>query len=397
MPRLRGELSPMQAHGFEVYRLVEKTPKVIDVGALGSLVKALIVRGYEVIGPTVRDNAIVFDHIESSEELPAGWTDEQAPGHYRLKRRKDKAIFGYAVGPQSWKKYLHPADVKLWSAERQGGTFRILNNESQPKRPYAFLGVRGCDLAAIAVQDRVLIKDKYRDPIYGSRRDSTFIVAVQCTQAAATCFCASMGTGPQAKQGFDLSLTELLDDNRHVFLVHAGSERGAALLSELEAAPATKEHLQQAETAVEAAAQQQVRNLDNTGITELLYQNFEHPRWDNVAARCLTCANCTMVCPTCFCTTVEDVSDVSGEHAERWRRWDSCFTLNFSYIHGGSVRASAKSRYRQWMTHKLAAWLDQFGTSGCVGCGRCITWCPVGIDITEEVRAIREGGINGNP
>jgi formate hydrogenlyase subunit 6/NADH:ubiquinone oxidoreductase subunit I len=364
---------------------------------LGSLVKALILRGYEVIGPTVRDNAIVFDRIESSEELPAGWTDEQAPGHYRLKRREDNAIFGYAVGPQSWKKYLHPADVKLWSAERQGETFRILNNDSQPKRPYAFLGVRACDLAAIAVQDRVLIKDKYRDPVYGSRRDSAFIVAVQCTQSAATCFCASMGTGPQAKHGFDLSLTELLDDNRHVFLVHVGSERGAELLSELEAAPASEEHLRQAETVVETAARQQVRNIDNTGIKELLYQNFEHPRWDNVAARCLTCANCTMVCPTCFCTTVEDVSDVSGEHAERWRRWDSCFTLNFSYIHGGSVRASAKSRYRQWMTHKLASWIDQFGTSGCVGCGRCITWCPVGIDITEEVGAIREGGKNGNP
>jgi formate hydrogenlyase subunit 6/NADH:ubiquinone oxidoreductase subunit I len=206
-----------------------------------------------------------------------------------------------------------------------------------------------------------------------------------------------MGTGPRAKDGFDLALTELLDDNRHVFLVHVGSERGAELLSELEAAPATEEHLRQAETVVEAAARQQVRTIDNTGIKELLYQNFEHPRWDNVAARCLTCANCTMVCPTCFCTTVEDVSDVSGEHAERWRRWDSCFTLNFSYIHGGSVRASAKARYRQWMTHKLASWIDQFGTSGCVGCGRCITWCPVGIDITDEVRAIREGGKNGNP
>ena len=167
-PRLRGQPSPIQACGIEVNRLIENTPKVIDVGGLGSLVKALILRGYEVIGPTVRDNAVVFDNIESSEELPAGWTDEQAPGHYRLKRREDKAIFGYAVGPQSWKKYLHPADVKLWSAERQGGTFRILNNESQPKRPYAFLGVRACDLTAIAVQDRVLIRDKYSDPVYGS-------------------------------------------------------------------------------------------------------------------------------------------------------------------------------------------------------------------------------------
>ncbi len=375
---------------------MERPPKVFDINGLGSLVEALVRRGYEVIGPTLRDNAIILDHIESAKELPAGWTDEQAPGRYRLKRREDGAIFRYAVGPDSWKKYLHPADVKLWSAERQDGTFRFLNEETEPKRPLAFLGVRACELAAIGIQDRVLTEDKYRDPVFGSRREGAFIVAVQCAQAAATCFCASMGTGPRAKPGFDLALTELLEDNRHRFLVQAGSEAGAELLSNLATVPATDEDLRQADAVIEGATQQQVRSIDNTGIKELLYQNFEHPRWDNVAARCLTCANCTMVCPTCFCTTVEDGIDVTGEHAERWRRWDSCFTLNFSYIHGGSVRGSAKARYRQWITHKLASWIDQFGTSGCVGCGRCITWCPVGIDITEEVRAIREGEKNGN-
>jgi sulfhydrogenase subunit beta (sulfur reductase) len=132
------------------------------------------------------------------------------------------------------------------------------------------------------------------------------------------------------------------------------------------------------------------RTMDTKGIKELLYRNYENPRWDDVAKRCLTCGNCTMVCPTCFCTTVEDITDLTGEHVERWRKLDSCFTMDFSYIHGGSVRSSPRARYRQWMTHKLATWIDQFGTSGCVGCGRCITWCPVGIDITEETGAIRD-------
>ncbi len=141
---------------------------------------------------------------------------------------------------------------------------------------------------------------------------------------------------------------------------------------------------------VAKVAQQMGRTMDTAGLKDLLCRNYEHPRWDEVAARCLACANCTMACPTCFCTTVEDVTDLTGTHAERWRKWDSCFSLDFSYIHGGSVRSSARARYRQWMTHKLATWMDQFGTSGCVGCGRCITWCPVAIDITEEVRAIRE-------
>jgi len=377
--------------------VAQPSEHILGADQMGKLIEALVRKGYEVIGPTLRDGAIVYDKVESVGDLPAGWTDEQDPGRYRLKRRDDDALFGYAVGPQSWKKYLHPAEVRLWSAERQGGTFRILNNEAKPERPHAFLGSRACELAAIAVQDRVLLEDKYRDPIYDQRRRGAFIIAVQCTQAAATCFCASMGTGPQVSAGFDLVLTELLGSKGHRFVVATGSDRGAEILAELEVVPATEKDRQEAGARVEAAAHQQVRSLDTTGIKELLYQNFEHPRWDNVASRCLTCANCTMVCPTCFCTSVEDVTDITGDHAERWRRWDSCFTQSFSYIHGGSVRTSAKARYRQWMTHKLASWIDQFGSSGCVGCGRCITWCPVGIDITEEVRAIREGGKNGNP
>ena len=382
----------------------QEVDAILAASELGNLIAALVRRGYAVVGPTVRDGAIIYDQIESLQDLPAGWTDEQAPGHYRLKRRNDQALFGYVVGPQSWKKYLHPADVRLWSAERQGGTFRILNNEVKPRAPQAFVGVRACELAAIAVQDRVLLEDKYQDPIYGARREGVFLIAVQCTQSAPTCFCRSMGTGPAVASGpecetspVDLVLTELQGSRGHRFLVRAGSERGAKMLAEVKTTQASDADVHEAETGVEKAGSQQVRSIDNNGIQELLYQNFEHPRWDNVAARCLTCANCTMVCPTCFCTTVEDVSDVTGEHAERWRRWDSCFTQTFSYIHGGSVRTSTKARYRQWMTHKLAAWIDQFGSSGCVGCGRCITWCPVGIDITEEVRALREGGSHGNP
>jgi ferredoxin len=174
-------------------------------------------------------------------------------------------------------------------------------------------------------------------------------------------------------------------------VVEAGTETGAEVLAELQAPKAGAKAVRQAEAAVEAAAAAITRRLDTTGIRDLLYQAFEHARWDDVSARCLNCGNCTLVCPTCFCSTVEDSSDVGGTQAERWRRWDSCFVQSFSYIHGGSVRMSSRSRYRQWLTHKLGAWIDQFGTSGCVGCGRCITWCPVGIDITQEVAAIRGG------
>ncbi len=254
---------------------------------------------------------------------------------------------------------------------------------------YAFIGVRSCELHAIAIQDRVMLEGAYPDPFYAARREGAFIVAVNCTVAGGTCFCVSMETGPKADAGYDIALTEVVEPGRHVFVCEAGSERGAELLAELDAEPAAEADLGAAAAGVASAAANQGRVMETAGIKELLYENLEHPRWDEVSERCLTCGNCTMVCPTCFCTTVEDSTDLAGDVAERTRSWDSCFTMDFSYVHGGSVRSSSSSRYRQWMTHKLASWIDQFGSSGCVGCGRCITWCPVAIDITEEVAAIR--------
>ncbi|HYM91022.1 MAG TPA: 4Fe-4S dicluster domain-containing protein [bacterium] len=365
-------------------------PSLLPVEGLETLCAVLRRRGYRLVGPTVRDGAIVYDEIQGPADLPVGWTDEQDGGTYRLKRRADQARFGYAVGPHSWKKFLFPSATRLWQARRtRDGGFETLEN-GEPAPRYAFIGVRSCELHAIAVQDRVFLEGAHPDPTYKARRENAFIVAVNCGQAGGTCFCVSMKTGPKATFGYDLALTETLEGGRHAFVVEVGTERGAEVLNEVAHAEAGVEDLKAADRAVARAAAQMGRMMDTTGIKELLYRNYDHPRWDDVAGRCLTCANCTMVCPTCFCSTVEDTSDLTGEHAERWRRWDSCFTMDFSYIHGGPVRSSARSRYRQWMTHKLATWIDQFGTSGCVGCGRCITWCPVGIDITEEVRAIRE-------
>ncbi len=356
---------------------------------LDELLAALRRRGFEVIGPTVRDGAIVYDGIGSTADLPVGWTDAQDGGTYRLERREDEALFGYAVGPHSWKRYLHPPELTLWRA-RRGADGELEVSEEPPEAPaYAFVGVRSCELHAIAIQDRVMVGGDYPDPFYAARREGAFIVAVNCTVAGGTCFCVSMETGPRAEAGYDLALTEVIEPDRHYFVCEAGSERGAELLAELPGAEAGEAEAAAAAAGVERAAADQGRVMETAGIKELLYENYEHPRWDEVSERCLTCGNCTMVCPTCFCTTVEDSGDLAGESAERTRRWDSCFTLDFTYVHGGSVRSSSRARYRQWMTHKLATWIDQFGSSGCVGCGRCITWCPVAIDITEEVAAIR--------
>jgi ferredoxin len=362
---------------------------IIESRDFQKLIDALTDGGFQVMGSTVRDGAIIYDRITSVAEMPVGWTDEQEAGTYRLKRRNDRALFGYVVGPHSWKKFLHPPVVRLWQSRREPNGLHFIEEKVEPPK-YAFLGVRSCELHAINIQDRVFLQGQFADRTYAANREDLFIVAINCTEPGETCFCASMKTGPKTSAGFDLSLTEILDDSTHHFVVECGSDRGASLLEQIPHRFSVEPETEHADGLLKLAAEKMGRRLETDGLKELLYRNHEHPRWEEVAGRCLTCANCTMVCPTCFCTTVEDLTDLRGEHAERWRKWDSCFTMDFSYLHGGSVRASTKSRYRQWMTHKLATWVDQFGTSGCVGCGRCITWCPVGIDITEEVRAIRQ-------
>jgi sulfhydrogenase subunit beta (sulfur reductase) len=355
---------------------------------LQRLFDVLTGRGYMLVAPIVREGAVAYDEVRRVDDLPIGWTDEQDGGNYSLKRRQDLALFGYTVGPHSWKKLLHPPRAQLWSAKQKLRGFDVA--DTSPDAPkYAFIGVRSCELHAIAIQDRVFLGGPHTDPIYKARRDSAFVVAVNCGQAGGTCFCVSMETGPKASFGFDIALTEVLEGKEHYFSVEVGTKRGADVLKQVPHREASAKETAAAGRAVARAAAQMGRSMDTADIKGLLYRNYENTRWNEVAARCLTCGNCTLVCPTCFCTTVEDVTDLKGEQAERWRRWDSCFTMDFTYIHGGSIRASNEARYRQWLTHKLGTWIDQFGTSGCVGCGRCITWCPVGIDITEEVGAIR--------
>jgi formate hydrogenlyase subunit 6/NADH:ubiquinone oxidoreductase subunit I len=341
------------------------------------------------MGPVVRDGAIVWDEVTAAGELPAGWTDEQEAGRYRLTRSDGVALFDWTVGPVSPKASLHPATVPLLSARREGSGLQLLDGDPPPPK-LAFFGLRACELAAITVLDRVLLGGDPADPVYRARREGALLIAVQCGRAGSTCFCASMGTGPGVRSGHDLVLTELLDGGRHVFVAEAGSERGAELLAGLPVTAATAAETGAVDAAVARVAAGMGRTLETEGLPALLAQNPEHPRWDVTAARCLACGNCTSVCPTCFCVTTEDTTDLAAGVSRRVRRWDSCFSVDFTYIHGGNVRSSIRSRYRQWLTHKLGFWHEQFGSSGCVGCGRCITWCPAGIDITEEARALRQ-------
>lgn len=366
------------------------SPAVVEPGDFQQILDGLAAGGFRILGPTRRGNAIVYDEITTTEDLPVGWTDEQHPAVYRLRQRHDRALFAYSAGPESWKKVFFPSSLKMWEARRENGSFSILPPDPPPAK-VALVGVRPCELAAIQIQDRVMLGGDLPDPWYRARREGSFILVAQCTSAGGTCFCASFGTGPGVENGHDLALTEVLEEGgRHFLVVEPGSEAGAALLAQVRHRPATEEEAIAARRGVLSAAARMGRTLSTHGVRDLLQGNPEGRSWDEVGKRCLSCANCTLVCPTCFCTQIEDHTNLMTGAAERWRRWDSCFHLQFSYVHGGSIRTSPRARYRQWLTHKLASWIDQFGVPGCVGCGRCITWCPAGIDLTEEVRRLRQ-------
>lgn len=372
----------------------------IEKRQLQRIVDRLREVGYRTIGPQISEGAVVYDELDSVDQLPVGYLDEQDGGKYRLDKA-GHAWFDYVVGPHSLKNFLFPPRETLLELEREEDKWQVREPED-PHTPLAVIGARSCDLHALRVQDRVFLGGQYVDPAYKKRRESLFIVAVNCRRAAATCFCHSMKTGPAVSFGFDLALTEL---EQH-FVVQIGSDQGGKVITAAQWSPCSTTQIDEArrlpeqldrrmkqrsnETSTAAPEDgPRGRHLDTSDIHDLLLGNLEHARWNDVAERCLACANCTMVCPTCFCSSVEEVTDLTGDQVRRQRQWDSCFTAEHSYMNSGVVRKTTRSQYRQWLTHKLATWIDQFGSSGCIGCGRCITWCPVGIDLTEEVAAIR--------
>lgn len=372
----------------QVEESVRREPSIITSEGLDALFAVLHGDGYQLIGPKVDTGVVALGPIDSARQLPTALRDVQAPGHYRTEADVAAGPFAHAAPANTWKQVLYPPVERLWRARRNATAFTIEGElPDVGEAPLALVGVHPCDLAAMAVLDAVLTGDgRSADGRYRARRERTLIIAADCARAVETCFCTAMGTGPRAYAGFDLVVSALpaRDANEQpLLLIAAGSETGAALLARIGRRPATAAEQAAGEAASAAVAAQMTRTMPGD-IADILRRNLDHPLWSEIAERCLGCANCTLVCPTCFCASVEDSTDLTGDTAERHRVWDSCFTIEHSYIHGGAIRNSAAARYRQWMAHKLSFWHGQFGTSGCVGCGRCIAWCPVGIDITAE-------------
>ena len=351
---------------------------------LGRLVATLRADGRDVIGPVVEDGTIVYREIEDAATLPDGVTDEQSPGRYRtLPSTGARHTFGFASSPTSWKRWTFPSSVGLGTARKDGDALTF-EPPVREIRPLAFLGARACDLAAIAVHDRVLRDGFVADDDYVARRADILTIGVDCAAPSSTCFCSSMGTGPEVTTGHDIALTEL-DEG---FVVRVGTDAGRALVDRLALGPAELASVEAAARVPEQARAVMTRTLATDGMPARLMARPDHPRWAEIAERCLACTSCTMVCPTCFCTSVTQVSDLGATQATSSRQWDSCFTLGFGAVAGGNFRSRRQDRYRQWLTHKFGTWVEQFGTMGCVGCGRCVTWCPVGIDVRDELDII---------
>lgn len=352
-------------------------------GQFETLLAAVRGAGYRLIGPQVLDGAIVLGPIGTTEEFPTGWGDRQQPGSYRLEPGVNNGhLFAWANGPQGLKPILFAPRETLWRAVREGENLRFENTTPAADK-IAVIGVRSCDLAGLSLHDKHFLH-KLEDPWYRARRAGLFLVAVDCTHPAETCFCASTGDGPSVTGGADLALSEL-DEG---FLVRAYSEAGRSVRDALPLQEPTEKHKRYVREAAQAAAQAQKRRLPKRDLRAILFSHLDHPRWAEVAERCLSCGNCVAVCPTCFCHTHRQVSPLDGGTAEQVRQWDTCYSSEHSYLHGFLLRPDTRSRYRQWLTHKLGSWHDQYGRSGCVGCGRCISWCPVGIDLTEEASAL---------
>jgi len=331
-------------------------------------------RGYKIIGPKLENSAILLRELSSFDEIPYDCGDEQAPGYYRVIRNGGD----FRNGPDSPKRYLYPPELLLFTIKPDWS----IEHPSHEIPELAFFGIKPCDLAAIKIMDRV--QGSLGDQYYLNLRSKLLIIVENCTNPGGTCFCATMQTGPFASTGFDVAYTRL---DGGLVLFQPGSDPGVELLSELNLEPATGEHARKLKEVMKNASEKARAGFALENLPEILESAIESKVYEEISERCFGCANCNMVCPTCFCFDVIDEPELDGS-AKRIRVWDGCHSYSYAQVAGGHFRKSLSARYRHWVLHKFVYWLRQFGSFGCVGCGRCITWCPAGIDIREVVAKV---------
>ncbi len=337
---------------------------VIEKNQFSSWLKKLQ-ESFQLIGPVEKEGHFVFSLIEEVNDLVMDYDTTM-------------------LGPR---KFIFLPEEKICTIYQKDQGFTIKKVQDVPGQ--LLIGVHSCDLHAILVLDKVFLLKSFQDHNYRLRRENTLIMALNCTKVCPTCFCSSMGTGPfvELDKGFDFLLTDCGES----YLIESFSEKAKDLLLPLNLPQADDSLFKKKEQLFQELKGRFIKNLDTTNLVQTLLENQDHPVWQRTAEeRCLGCTNCTMVCPTCFCFNVKDKISFDLKECDRVRYWDSCQELHFAEVHGANYRSSRKARLRQFVTHKLATWVEQFGCFGCIGCGRCMYWCPTHIDLTEMAKEVQK-------
>jgi Pyruvate/2-oxoacid:ferredoxin oxidoreductase delta subunit len=239
------------------------------------------------------------------------------------------------------------------------------------------LGIRPCDARACQLLDHVFAGAEYADPYWSEKRRQTTLVALGCTDPCQTCFCTSVGSGPFDGRGVDVVLTDIGDG----YVAETNSERGHALLETL--TDASQNQIEAASKAKVRAREAVKEPFELDGIVDTLYSLFDDEVWYEVQQSCLGCGVCTFLCPTCHCFDIVD----EAQRGERVRNWDTCmFRIYSQEASGHNPRPTNVERTRQRILHKYAYFIEWFDEVGCTGCGRCVRYCPAGIDIRQTIR-----------
>jgi sulfhydrogenase subunit beta (sulfur reductase) len=333
--------------------------KVIKKEDIADFLDTLL-KDYEVFAPVKRDRLVVFDQIHSGRE----------------------AFLTFTATVMSPKEILLPQSETLFTYSSTDSA-ADLEVPSGREKPRLIFGIHPCDVKSLVFLDRIFNEEEYKDVYYLERRKGMVVVSMGCIKPRLTCFCTSVGGGPFSTEGSDLQLVDIGDE----YVVQVLSDKGEKLLGKARLEDAGEDKVSLMRRVAEDAEASMAPKLNIDGLKEKLDKMFDDPIWDVLTEKCLSCGVCTYLCPTCYCFDIVDEARVSG--GERIRLWDSCqfplFTLQAS---GENPRPTSKERYRQRIMHKFSYLIDNCGRIGCVGCGRCVTECPVNLDIRQIITAI---------
>ena len=315
----------------------------------------------ELYAPVGRGSGYAFDR-------PASWSDVQMDYPRTI------------LPPRKF--FLPPREATFAFDARDG--YRDLLREAAVRR--VLFGVHAYDIFGLNILDRVFAEGKFADPYYIARRQNTAIIGIDF-QPDDKHFARSMNAD-FVDSGFDLFLSDIGDH----FLVLVGTSRGddmvvmSGCLLEQPTEADFAEYKRRSGLR-RAAYHTQVELGD---LPEILEMEYHSQVWDDVATRCLSCGSCSMVCPTCYCFDVNDEVGLEGRSGQRIRSWDSCLFKTHALVAGGeNFRQSRASRIKFRFYHKQRGFVAEYGRPSCVGCGRCATACPAGIDIITVIKTIR--------